>query len=132
MDFKGFGFMVCAVALVFGLFAYSQWDQTRAAAAETQLEIRMDRQPEAVHAAEELGMSVFSKVISGVIAGAAITLAVMFWQYLKIRELKYGGWGRYWERRKTISMKQANPKKPRLEDLLLMMLMRDTKRDERK
>lgn len=132
MDLKGFGFIVGAVLLVFGLFFYSNWDQTRAAADRTQLEIQLARQPAVVQTTAEVGMTVLSKVITGTIVSLIVAAVIVVWQQLTIRGLKNGGWERFWERRKPISMRQANPKKPRMEDLLLMMLMRDSKRDERK
>lgn len=132
MDLKGFGFIVGAVLLVLALFVYSTWDQTRAAADRTQLEIQLERQPEVVQTTAEVGMTVLSKAITGVIVGVILGGGVMIYQHLRIRELENGGWGRFWERRKPISARQSNLKKPRMEDLLLMLLMRDAKRDERK
>lgn len=130
MDLKGFGFIVCAVALVFGLFVYSGWDQTHAAAEQTELAIQLERQPEVVQTTAEVGMTVLSKVITGTVVSLIVAAIIMVWQQLKIRELKNGGWERFWERRKVIQPRQPNARKPKLEDLLMMYLMKD--RNERK
>lgn len=129
MDIKGFGFIVCAVVLVAGLFAYSSWDQTRAAAARTELEIRLDRQPSVVQETTELGMTVFSKVITGTVVSLIVAAGIVIAQQLRIRELKNGSWGRFWERRRPIQPKQTNPRKPSMQDMLLALLLRD--RNER-
>lgn len=121
MDAKGFSFIILAGLLVAGLFSYSNWDQTRAAAERTELEIQLDRQPEVVHATAEVGMTVLSKVITGTLVSLIVAAGIMVYQQLKIRDLKNGGWERFWERRKPIPPRQANPRKPSLQDLMWMM-----------
>ncbi len=121
MDRTGFGYIILACLLVGGLFAFSSWDQTRAAAAQTELEIRLDRSPEIVQATEELGMTVLSKVIAGVIVSLAITIGIFVYQQARIRELINGGAERFWQRRTQPQVRQANAKKPSLQDMMWMM-----------
>jgi len=124
MDRTGIGYIILAAVLVFGLFAYSNWDQTNAEAAKTQVEIRMDRQPEAVRETEELGLTVLSKVIAGVIVSLVIAGGIFAYQQARIRELINGGAERFWQRRTLPQVRQANAKKPSVQDMILMMLLR--------
>ena len=131
MDRTGIGFVIFAGLLVLGLFWYSNMDQTRMAAAQTETEIRLDRQPDLVKATAEAGMTLSAKVISGVIVSLIVAIGIFAYQQARINELKNGGWERFWQRRRPPQPKQANSKKPSLQDLVTMMLLRDVNRNDR-
>jgi len=131
MNKTGIGFILLAGLLVFGLFAYSNWDQTNAAAAKTEMEIQLDRQPEVVQATAEWAMTVLSKVIAGVVVSLLVAIGIFAYQQARINELKNGGWERFWQRRRPPQVKQANPKKPSVQDLVTMLLLRDVNRNDK-
>lgn len=119
MDRTSVGFVVLAVLLVFGMFAYANWDQTRMAAAEMEADIRLAQEPEAVQDAADLGMTLVTKVIAGTLTSLIVAAGILAYQQARIRELKDGGWERFWERRKV--PKDANAKKPSVMDLMAMI-----------
>ena len=131
MDRTGIGIMIFAGLLVFGLFYYSSMDQTKLAAAQTETEIRLDRQPDLVKATIETGMTLSAKVIAGVIVSLIVAIGIFAYQQARIRELQNGGWERFWQRRRPPQLKQANPKKPNLQDLVTMLFLRDVNRNDR-
>lgn len=131
MDRTGIGLIILAGLLVFGLFWYSNLDQTKLAAAKTETEIRLDRQPELVKATVETGLTLSAKVIAGVIVSLILAITIFAYQQARINELKNGGWERFWLRRHPPQARQANPKKPSIQDLMAMLLLRDVNRNDR-
>lgn len=131
MDRTGIGLIILAGLLVFGLFWYSSLDQTKLAAAKTETEIRLDRQPELVKATVETGLTLSAKVIVGVIVSLIVAIGIFAYQQARINELKNGGWERFWQRRNPPPLRRANPKKPSVQDLMTMLLLRDVNRNDR-
>ncbi len=131
MDKTGIGYIILAGLLVYGLFSFASWDQTKVSAATTETEIRMERQPEVVKATTDLGMTVLVKVIVGTLTSLIVAAGILAYQQARIRELKEGGWERFWQRRSLPKAKQANPKKPSVQDLILMMLAQNMKDKEK-
>lgn len=131
MDRTSIGFIILAGLLVFGLFSYANYDQTSMAAARTETEIRLEREPAVVKATAELGMTVFVKVIVGTLTSLIVAAGILAYQQARIRELMNGGWQRFWDRRR-LPKHEANPKKPSLQDLVMMMLARDLNDKDRR
>lgn len=121
MDRTGIVYILLAVCLVFGLFAYSNWDQTSMAAAQAETEIRLEREPKTVQATADLGMTVLAKVIAGVLTSLIVAAGILAYQQAKIRELKEGGWERFWQRRKAAQGQGAKPKRYGPMDMLAMI-----------
>jgi hypothetical protein len=71
-------------------------------------------------------------VIAGAVVSLVVAIGIFIYQQARIRELKEGGWERFWERRKPPQAKQANLKKTSLESLVTMLLLRDVNRNDRK
>lgn len=134
MDKTTIGIIIMAGVLVFGLFAYANFDQTRTAVAATENGIRLERQPDVVEAGAELGITLAAKVIGSAVVSLLIAGAYMAYQAARIRELKQGGWDRFWARRQPprVSRKRSSSKKPGMSELINMLMLRELSDRRRK
>lgn len=126
MDRNGIGFVILAVALVLGVFWFAGFagvDQTRLAAARVDVATRLERQPEAVEAAVNVGMTLAAKVIAGALVSLLVAGLVIAWQAARIRGLREGGWERFWARRHVRGPREAKQKTPSLSEMMALMLM---------
>lgn len=131
MDRTGIGYIVLAGLLVFGLFAFANYDQTKMAAARTETEIRLDREPAPVKAVTELGMTVLAKVIVGTLTSLIVAAGVLAYQSARIRELKDGGWKYFMERRIPPKVR-GEARSPSVKDLVMMLLAQTLKDKDRR
>jgi hypothetical protein len=120
MDRNGIGYIILAGLLVFGLFAYANFDQTKLATAKTKATVMLEREPAPVQAAENLVMTVSAKVIAGTLTSLIVAACILAYQQARINALRSGGWERFWERRR-MPKGEASPKKPSMMDLMTMI-----------
>lgn len=132
MDKTTIGIIICVGFLVYGLFTFANYDQTRTAAAVTENDIRLERQPKVIETGAELGMTLIVKIVASAVVSLLIAGAYMAYQAARIRELKQGGWDRFWARRQPRpSKKRSSPKNPGLSDLINLMVLRELSGDKR-
>lgn len=123
MDRTSIGLMILLGALVYGAFQFSRVDQVELAAAELRTDIALDRAPAIEATAVDLGMQLTRQVMASVIVSLVFFVGVFLYQQARIRELKEGGWERFWQRRQPPQAKPRMPRAPSLKDVLLAMWM---------
>lgn len=123
MDRTGIFFLLIALALVLGAFWFAGFDQTDMAAAQLRTEIALDRAPAIEQAVADVGITLTTKVIASVIVSLVVMLGVFLYQQARIRELKEGGWDRFWKRREPAVPAKRRTARFDIRDVLIQMLM---------
>jgi hypothetical protein len=122
--------LIILALLVASMFAYNQLDQIGLASAETRIQTTLDREPAAVQAATDVSMTLTVKILAGVVATLLLTGGVLLYKQAEVNQLRQGGWGRFWERRRP-ARPARQPKPASLTDLVTLMVMRDMTRKDK-